>query len=345
VTAAGAPTVQVEALAPGAEWDEFVSSARAATFFHRSAWLEAAQGCFGFAAHFLAARRAGRLVGVLPLGEMRPPFGRPRLLSLPLAVEAGVCADDADARRALESAALALARALGAHEVELRDAAGPPAGVYCRFRRALAASDEDDLASIPRKRRRMIRRARDSGLEARRDAGLEVFYDLYARGQQRLGTPLLPADWFETLLRRFPADSVLLTVFRRARPLAGVLAFEFRGTVLPYYAGSSDEALRCGANDFLYWELMRLARRRGLGVFDFGRSRRGSGAFDYKRHWGCEPEPLRYRRLVLDGEPTPRASLDDPGLRLLRWGWRHVPLALGKRLGPPISRRAAAWFT
>ena len=61
------------------------------------------------------------------------------------------------------------------------------------------------------------------------------------------------------------------------RPVSSVLSFYFRDEVLPYYAGDDAAARDLAANDFKYWELMRRACERGLRVFDYGRSKRGTG--------------------------------------------------------------------
>lgn len=343
--------VRVEPTGGGAaEWDEFVSAAPGATFFHRTGWTDVLADAFGFRCWRLAARRGDRLVGVLPLCELSPPLGRPRLVSLPFAVEAGVVAVDDEARRALEGAAMDLARERGADRLELRDGLGGDAfhlhaGVYCRFHRRLDPGDEENFARIPGKQRRMIRVGQASGLVAAVEADLDVFHDLHARSQRRLGTPVLPRRYFECLLRRFPEDAAMLVVRRGGLAVAAVLSFFFRDRVLPYYAGSREEYFRYGINDFMYWELMRLACRRGVRTFDFGRSRRGSGAFDYKRHWGFEPEPASYRVHSLGRGMPRRRTVDDRPVRLLSWGWRRLPLGITKRVGPLISRHFAPYFT
>src|SRR5690242_4499245 len=78
----------------GQGWGAFGDEGRTATFSRRNAWRKVLEAAFGFQAHYLAARRAGRLVGVLPLCEVRSGFRRCGLLSLPFAIEAGVCAAD-----------------------------------------------------------------------------------------------------------------------------------------------------------------------------------------------------------------------------------------------------------
>jgi len=341
---------RVAPLAAIEEWDEFVAATPTATFFHRAGWRAVLEEAFGFRAHYLTARRDDRVVGVLPLCELRPPVGKPHLLSLPFAVEAGVSAVDEPARRALDAAALARAREIGAHSLELRDGIDDDSfqlmsGAYCRFRRRLLPGDQENFATIPRKRRRMIRLGQRSGLRARIDAGDDVFYDLYARTQRRLGTPLLPRRYFASLRRHFADDALVLTVWHGDVAVAGVFSFLFRDAILPYYAGSRDEYFQYGANDFMYWELMRLACARGLQTFDFGRSRRGSGAFDYKRHWGFTPEPLSYRVHSLGRGALTQRTVDDARIRLLRRGWRYVPLPLTKIIGPWIAQRFAPYFT
>jgi FemAB-related protein (PEP-CTERM system-associated) len=333
------------------EWDAFVRQTPGATFFHLIGWRALLQQSFGFDTRYLAARRGGVLVGVLPLAVLRRPFGPPSLLSLPFAVEGGVCAADDEARAALDAAALALGHELGARHVELRDGLAANGfqvreGVYFRFRRALQPTDEENFNAIRRKQRRMVRVGQQSGLTARVDAAdLPVFYDLYARSVRQLGTPVFPYRYFQRFLEVFPQDTVLLTVRHEATPVAAVLSFLFEDTVLPYYAGSRHEYFRYAVNDFMYWELMRFACARGARVFDFGRSKKGTGAFDFKCHWGFEPEPLRYRVYVPDGAPLPDHTMSDGRVQLLRRAWQRLPLPLTKMVGPFFIRHFGAHYT
>ncbi|MDX2165619.1 MAG: FemAB family PEP-CTERM system-associated protein [Deltaproteobacteria bacterium] len=347
------PDLQVTEFAGDrAEWDGFVDASPHGTFFHLLGWRDVLQAAFGFRAHYLAARRGGELVGVLPLCAVPLGLRAHALLSLPFAIEAGVCAADGAAHRALDAAAVALAAARGATYLELRDGVDADQrfrvreGLYFRFRRPLHATDEENFAAIPRKQRRMVRVGQRAGLRADSETPrVEVLHDLYARSVRRLGTPVFPLAYFRLLMRTFPERSAVLTVSAGGRPVAAVLSFLFRDTIMPYYAGSRRESFRQAANDFMYWELMRYARRRGARRFDFGRSKLGTGAFAFKRHWGFEPEALRYRVHARDGGALVERRIDDPGVRVLRWGWRHLPLACTKRLGPVLLRRFGAAYT
>ncbi len=330
-------------------WDDFVRAVPGSAFFHRAGWRRVLQREFGFVSYDLVARRAGRTVGVLPLSAIGPRR-RPVFLSQPFAVEAGVCAVDDEAATALAEQAATLAREHGAAFVELRDSfvgAGfvPWLGEQAVFRAALPAADEDHWHALPRRRRNAIRKARAAGLCA--VAGdVESLHDLYARSVRKLGSPVFAPSYFLRLQQEFADDCVIVRIERGGKPIAAVLSFVHQGVLLPYYAGSHAEATSVAAHDFMYWELMCLARRRGLYGFDFGRSRVGSGAYAYKCLWGFEPTPLRYRRRGA-ALPLPAGRGDGAGApwARLRRLWRHVPLPLTKWLGPWLMRHVGVLHT
>jgi FemAB-related protein (PEP-CTERM system-associated) len=332
-------------------WDAFVRRTPGGTFFHLIGWKEVLERTFGYTAHYLIARRGGEIAGVLPLVELHAPLMERCLLSVPFGVDGGVCSADGAAQQALDSAALALGRARGARYVELRDGRAAPGfhvrtGRYARFRRALHADDATELAALRPKRRYMIRLGQRNGLTARVDAAdLPVLHDLYALTARRLGTPVFPLRFFRTLVARFPDETVILTVRRDGVPAAAALMFLFGDTACPYYAGSRRDFFRYAVNDFLYWELMRHARRRGARVFDFGRSKVGSGAYLFKCLWGFTPEPMRYRVYAFDADAAPERSSGDANLRRLQQLWSHLPLPLTKLLGPFIVARYGAYYT
>jgi len=116
------------------------------------------------------------------------------------------------------------------------------------------------------------------------------------------------------------------------------MSFYFRDEVLPYYGGGTEEAREVAGNDFMYWEVMRRACERGLRVFDYGRSKRGTGSFDFKKNWGFEPQPLHYEYRLVRGKRVPELNPLNPKYRLLIKLWQLLPLALANRIGPHIVK-------
>jgi FemAB-related protein (PEP-CTERM system-associated) len=325
-------------------WDDFVAGCPQATFFHRAGWQTVLREAFDHATHFLYAEAGGGIEGVLPLVHIRSRLFGHALVSLPFAAYGGVAANGEAAADALESEAQALAQRLGVAHLELRNrevrhADWPTSDLYVTFRKALSADADANLAAIPRKQRAMVRKGIAGGLSSRIDTDLERFFPLYAGNQHRHGTPALPKRYFAALQRAFGADVEVLTVSAPdGRALSSVLSFHFRDEVLPYHAGDSVEARALAANDYKYWALMQRAGERGARIFDFGRSKRGTGAFAFKRHWGFEPTPLHYEYRLYRRDAVPQNNPSNAKFGLLIAAWRRLPLGLATWLGPYVVR-------
>jgi FemAB-related protein (PEP-CTERM system-associated) len=337
-------SVREFAPADGPRWDEYVERAPAATFFHRVAWREILEDEFGYRTHYLVAERGERIVGVLPLAEVRSRLFGHTLSSLPHCVYGGPAADEPAAARALVDAAEARGRALGVRHVELRHRT-PFAGdwarsdLYVTYRKPLSPDVEANMLAVPRKQRAMIRKGAKHGLASEIDTHADRLFALYADNVHRHGTPPHSHRYFERLCATFGDDCEVLTVVdAQGRPVSSVLSFYFRDEVLPYYAGDTEGARELAANDFKYWELMRRACERGVRVFDYGRSKRGTGSFDFKKNWGFEASPLAYEYRLFGGAGVPQQHPLNPKYRTMIAVWRRLPRPLVNALGPYVVR-------
>jgi FemAB-related protein (PEP-CTERM system-associated) len=326
------------------DWDAFVRSTPGGSPFHLLAWKRAVETTFRHRAHYLMAVRGGGLEGVLPLFEVRGLLGGRGLVSVPYGVYGGVCATSAAAREALVGASRQLAGRVKADYVELRHRSGqeadlPTKSLYVTFSRPIESSEEANLNAIPRKQRRMTRQGLKHGL--RPEFGLEHldrFYDIYAHSVHSLGSPVFPRRLFHAIGQEFGKDCELLTIWKDSVPVSGVLTLLFEDQVLPYYGGARQEALAFAVNDFMYWELLCHAAKAGYRTFDFGRSREGTGAYNFKRHWGFEPVALPYQYVLMDGSQMPNLSPSNPRMHFAVEAWKRMPLPLTKVVGPFLTR-------
>jgi len=331
-------------IAGAARWDEFVMASPAATFFHRAGWQRVLGDVFRHGTHYLYATDGQRITGVLPLAHVKSLLFGSALTSLPFAVYGGVAADDEASAAALEREADALARRLGVQHLELRQLerrhdGWPAQDLYVTFRKPILPDEEANLLAIPRKQRAMVRKGIKNGLQATTDEGVERFFALYADNVHRHGTPALPKRYFEALRREFGRDCEVLTVTAPdGRLLSSVLTFHFRNEVLPYYAGDDFAARELAANDFKYWELMRRACARGATLFDYGRSKQGTGPYAFKKNWGFEPQPLHYEYRLYKRDAVPQNNPANAKYRLMIETWRRLPLGFANWLGPFVVR-------
>jgi len=155
----------------------------------------------------------------------------------------------------------------------------------------------------------------------------------------RHGTPPFPRHYFASLKEVFGDQCEVMTIIdTRGRPISAVMSFYFRDEVLPYYAGDVTAARDLAANDFKYWELMRRACGRGIRLFDYGRSKRDAGSFNFKKNWGFEPQQLSYEFSLLRASAIPEHNPNNPRYRALIAIWRKLPIGIANAVGPHIVR-------
>ncbi len=324
-------------------WDDFVEACPAGTFFHRARWQRVIERAFGHRTHYLLAERGGVVTGVLPLTHVRSALFGSSLISNAFAVYGGPVAADEESRRALDAAAVRLMQELGVPVLEMRSTADRPGwlaktGLYATFRKPILPLVAANMKAVPRKQRAMIRKGIQNGLRSEVDAGVDRLHRVYAESVRNLGTPVFAKSYFRILTEEFGECCDIVTIISDGEAVAAVLNFYFRDEVLPFYGGGVPAARALAANDFMYWEVMRRACERGCRVFDFGRSKTGTGPYAFKRNWGFEPTPLCYEFRLAAGHKPPDLNPLNPKFRLLVAGWKRLPLPLATRLGPMIVK-------
>jgi FemAB-related protein (PEP-CTERM system-associated) len=325
-------------------WDRFVLIARGGTFFHRIGWREIFKNIFRLEPRYLIAERDGQLVGVLPLVLQRSLLFGTALIAAPFCVEGGPLALDGEADAALTEAALALQDKTRAPYIEFRSSKArhpnwtPRKDLYATFAGPISADNNANLLAIPRKQRAVVRKTLEGGLVSDVDAEVDQLFAVYSESVRNLGTPVFPKRYFAALKEVFANDCDIVVVKDGPRAISAVLNFYFKDTVLPYYGGGTTAARRNGANDFLYWEVIRRAAERGYRRFDFGRSKAGTGAFAFKKNWGFEPHWLEYEYHLRPGCSLPDKNPLNPKYSLLIETWKRLPLPVANLIGPFLVR-------
>jgi len=335
-------------------WDEFVENNPQGTFFHLLKWRDVIANNFGYEPFYLYAEEGREIVAVLPLFLMKSLlFGR-SLVSIPMGIYGGVVSRTQEADKLLLRKARELVHR---HRVSYLEIRGNPhaedgdfsldqnddfrfkrTDCHVTFIREIDPKEENNLARIPRKQRRMIRQAQKHGLGSSMDDNrLRECFRIYAESLRNLGTPIYSYKYFQDLKNTFGDQCRILVVEYHGKLIAGVLSFFYKDQVLPYYGGSLPNYRHLAPNDFMYWELLSFGAANGYRVFDFGRSKKNSGSFNFKRHWGFEPLSLPYFYYQLDSK---RISYTGSLNLKLSWAiklWRRLPLKLTIALGPRIA--------
>jgi FemAB-related protein (PEP-CTERM system-associated) len=349
-SATAATTLKLLAPQDYARWDAFVDACPDATFFHKAGWQTVIQRVYGHKTWFYYAEQDGRIVGILPLAEMKSRLFGHWLGSLPFCVLGGVVATSDTARKVLDDAADRLARELKVGHLEYRhltqahkgDANWHTKELYVTFRKEISADDEENLNAIPRKQRAMVRKGIKLGLSGEIDQDVDRFFTCYATSVHRLGTPVFAKSYFKVIKEVFGEACEIRVIVKgegnSKELIAAVMSFYYRDEVLPYYGGGMPAARETAGNDFMYWNLMQAAAARGVRIFDFGRSKLGTGAFDFKKNWGFSPTPLEYEYRLYQATELPDNNPLNPKYQLFIKMWKKMPIGLANFLGPFIVR-------
>lgn len=324
-------------------WDRFVQRHRHGTPCHLSGWRHAMSATFGYRDESLLVTQNHEICAVLPLFYVKNPLSGAVLLSSPFAVYGGVLADSDEVRARLRQHLEELGRRLRVQYVELRNIdpeqclGWPGIDRYVTFIQDVASTDEAILSALPRETRRMTRRALEQPYTVRFTRELRDFERLYLANLRKLGTPAFPSKHFQQLLLRYP-DADVMEVVLEGQVVAAVFNLYLNGCVYPYYGASDPAFNRANPNNYMYYRLLCEARERGLTRFDFGRSKRDSGSYSFKSHWGMDERCLPYEIFLVERKTLPNFSPQNPKYQKAIELWQRMPLPLTRLIGPFLIR-------
>jgi lipid II:glycine glycyltransferase (peptidoglycan interpeptide bridge formation enzyme) len=137
---------------------------------------------------------------------------------------------------------------------------------------------------------------------------LEAFYHLHLMTRKKQGVPAQPFRFFKNLSNAFTPKEMLTLLLARyqGKFIAGIIIMWFKETAYFQFGASNDNFVHLRANQWLMWEAIQQAQKRGCRRFDFGRtSSANEGLMQYKRRWGTHKTPLNYLRLPIDRKSWP----------------------------------------
>ena len=324
-------------------WDDFVNANNEATFFHQAGWQEVISKAFGHNTYYIYVEHNGHISGILPLVHIKSLFFGNSLVSIAPCVYGGIVAIDEASYTELDQEACRLATALKVDYLEMRNQVQktperPYKELYVSFSKELDVDVEKNFLAIPRKQRAMVRKGIEAGLNSVIDNDVDRLYRAYSESVRNLGTPVFSKKYFQTLKEVFADQCEILTVLHNGYLVASVMNFYFKDQVLPYYGGGTELARNLKGNDFMYWEVMRRAVEKGIKVFDYGRSKIGTGSYSFKKNWGFNPKPIYYEFYLVNAKTMPDINPLNPKYKYFIAAWKRLPLVVSQWVGPWLSK-------
>ena len=333
-------------------WLAFLAAQPGATLFHHPAWARVLSQTYGYRSLVLAQSDLdGRIVGGLPAVELRGLRGR-RYVALPFTDHCPPLADSPVATQTLSRNLSAWRKATGARELVIRDAlpAGPGIHLVSRGVRhtlPLAGGSQEILKRLQGGPvARAIRKAEREGVTARVStsmADLSSFYRLHLATRRRLGVPIQPKRFLESIWRECLASGLGFAVVAgwRSHPVAAGLFLAWNGTLIYKFGASDPRYWNLRPNNLVIWAAIQWGTAHGFRWLDFGKSDLDNqGLRDFKSRWGATEIPLVHSHLS-DAPPGPAPQLLRQALsRVIRTS----PPIVCRGIGELLYGRAAGRF-
>jgi FemAB-related protein (PEP-CTERM system-associated) len=330
------------------EWRSYVEHHPEGLVYHLPQWKETLEQSLRRQAFYLFARNSeGRLVGLLPLFQVKSPLTGNRLVSLPFTYICGPITDSELVEAQLVSRAQELCDELECRYLEIR--AMRRLSVDMKVSEyfstyILELSDDPSLVWNKLHQRHVrwaIGKAGRDGVTVTVDhsiEGIRMFNNLNQRSKRNLGVPGHPLVFLENMGSKLAEHFTLYLAEVSGRPIAGIVCLSFREGVIDAYAASDERYLGYHANDLLIWRAIEDGCKNGYRRFDFGKtSPDNEGLAHFKKKWGTAQHALYYHYYPL----VPKVISSDRSGRkyqLLTGFWKKLPLSLAQAMGSKVFR-------
>lgn len=331
-----------------ATWNKYVRSRLNSTYAELTTWSDVLTRVYSLEERLYLAIEDEKPCGYLQLFRTKSVLTGRHAISAPLCSSGGgFHADSDDAKCALLETCERLEGIHGSGYVHLRlleslEAPGwvPVVDRYVTFYLDLSTGLDGVWKQVLRaKARNQIRKGTSHGFEVVRGHHcLEAFVQVLHQGVKELGSPAPGVRFFEEVLTCYGNDVDLIVIKDAGKPIAGTILFYHGETVANPWAVTLRSYHRQCVNQALYWEIVKSGCARGMKKIDMGRSRIGSGTYDFKRRFGGQEHQLFYYYLARNKEDIP---LLEPGVgkfAFVSTVWRNLPDWLTKRIGPRLMR-------
>ena len=328
-------------------WDGFVDNHEKGTLYHKAAWASLIQTSLGQTPRYLKATDTeGKIVGVLPLIQLKSLIFGNFLVSMPYFNYGGVLANSDEIATLLVNASTQLADKLDVSHVQYRcslpcmSKSFPVATHKVNMVLDLPDSQEALGSAIGAKRRSQIKRPIREGV-THKIGGKELlndFYDVFCINMRDLGTPVYSKKLFKNIFETFPENTKICVVYWEGKPVSTGFLMHYKDKLEIPWASTVRYANRISVNMYLYWQILSYAIEQGFKQFDFGRSTVDAGTYKFKKQWGAQPQPCYWYHYVPEGKALPDLSPDNESFGLAIKIWQKLPISITKAIGPHIVK-------
>jgi len=323
-------------------WSKFLKDQKDAYFCFDLACRNIIKNVYKLLDLYLLAFENNKVVGICPAFIIKNKFFGKKLVSLPYFGYGGVISLSNDAQEALTKYLEDYTREKNLGYFELRFLKPVHDHIISKdnftFFLDISRGTNEVWANLQSNTRNHIRKSEKFGLKIKKGKEfLSDFYQLYQKLMKRLGTPVHSFLFFKEFVKEFDNKVEIIVVEQEKKIVAGMILLFYGNIAHNVWAASDLKYSKMDVNNYLHWQAIKLSMEKGAKIFDFGRSEKNSGTYNFKKQWGTKIKQLYYQSY----SPKERKfgfSAEKKKYRTQIKIWKKIPLPLTNLLGPKIRK-------
>ncbi len=326
-------------------WTAFIAQRPGHHLYQQAFWGPLIKRCFGHERHIMVALTPqGEILGGLPWVELRSRLFGQFGVSMPYFNYGGLLAQHRNVAQALLTSAQGLCASHQLSHIEVRSLQpGLWPDAYTQSKKVsmilpLPDSNPKLDDQLGAKVRAQVKKA--LGYSPRFALGgaelLDDFYRVFAQNMRDLGTPVYSKTWFSALLAEPALGAQIALVYFGSKPVATGFLIKHGPMLEIPWASTLKSANHTHVNMWLYRQILGAAIDQGYAYFDFGRSTKDAGTYQFKKQWGAQPHPHYWYYLMPPQAQLPQLNPDNPKYRIMIAIWQRLPVWLTRLIGPPL---------
>ena len=322
-------------------WNNFIDNHKNGLIYYKTEWRDAISKEYGHDSKYYYVENKEKIIAILPLFIVHSIFKKV-IISIPYCPYGGVLSVDSNAESLLINKALELAKERKVDYIELKEVNSKykefvNVSNHITFHLSLKKEFELIWSELSKSTKRHVKKGQKLDYKITFDSNIEVFYNLYLKHLKKIGTPPMSMRFFKVLHQNYGESFKIATIWFENNPAASILLLISNNSVI-YDRGSTNYDLRhLSLNYVLFWEIIKKYSNSKFDYFDFGRSVKDSGTFQFKNGWRPKIIPLNYQYYILKGN-TPNYSQVNSKRKLFTHIFKWLPRI------PYIDYKIRKWF-
>jgi len=327
------------------QWESFISDQPKAIAWQSYKWFDILKKHYNIDFYPIVVSRDDEIRGILPLYNLKLPFSKNVLYSVPLAVAGGIVSLDEEAENLLLNKAIELSQTNGDCRIILKQYKHKVIGPlitdenFCNKELSLSSNLDEVWNEISEINRAKVTAGRKFEYSVEHPSNdINTFYNFLFKHQHRKGIPCTGKSWIRDLVN---SGMYSISVLKHEGEIvAATMVKEFKDTIsFPFSCTSDPESKHFNLINNLYWELIKKYSLQGKNIFHSGRLPKSGVADEFRQGWGGKIYSYYYQYHPQTVRKTEFNIKRSSKRKTFEKIWKSTPGFITKIIGPLIVKR------